>query len=180
MAIVAVRHTTVDVPAGICYGQSDVALSSSFVFEKEQVIRELSTEDFQAVYSSPLTRCRMLAEYVSKGIPVICDSRLMELNFGIWEGLKWNEINKSDEAKLWFNDWLNIPCPKGESYKQLITRVADFFKQIVKIHSCENVLIVSHGGVIRALSSLVNKTEPKDAFNISIEYGSITKLKINE
>jgi alpha-ribazole phosphatase len=178
MTIIAVRHTSVVVPVGVCYGQTDVELASTFEIEKEQVVQRLLPQSFQAVYSSPLTRCRKLTEFVSKGIPVIYDSRLMELNFGKWEGCNWSDIEKTEEAKLWFSDWLNMPCTEGESYKQLITRVEDFLKHIFSIHSRENVLIVSHGGVIRALVSLISGTDPQRAFDLKIDYGSITVLNI--
>jgi alpha-ribazole phosphatase len=176
MKIIAVRHTSVIMPFGMCYGQTDVETAASFDIEKEEIVRKLLSEDFQAVYSSPLTRCRKLAEAVSKGIPVIYDARLMELNFGIWEGHNWEEINKTDEANLWFNDWMNRSCPEGESYRQLINRVQDYLQHIIHIN--KNVLIITHGGVIRVLISQLSDIEPQKAFDMKIDFGSIVKLNM--
>lgn len=178
MTIIAVRHTTVDVPSGICYGQTDVETAATFENEKEQIVRKLLPEQFQAVYSSPLTRCRKLAETISKGLPVIYDSRLMELDFGTWEGQPWDEISRTDEAKRWFSDWINTSCPEGESYQQLIVRVQDFLRQITCIH--KKVLIVTHAGPIRALTGLISTFEKSKTFEIKIDFGSITKLIVND
>jgi alpha-ribazole phosphatase len=176
MKIIAVRHTSVDMPSGICYGQTDVETSSTFDIEKEKIAQMLLPEEIHAVYSSPLTRCRLLAEYITKDIPAIYDSRLMELNFGRWEGRYWKEIAKTDDGKLWFNDWINTSCPEGESYRQLITRVDDFLQHIILVHNNNRVLIVTHGGVIRALISQLCNIEPQKAFDMKIDYGGIVKL----
>jgi alpha-ribazole phosphatase len=178
MTIIAVRHTSVSVPEGMCYGHTDVETSGTFGIEKEQVAEKLLSENFQVIYSSPLARCRKLAESVSKGLPVYYDSRLLELNFGRWEGCTWQDIEKTDEAKLWFTDWMNIPCPGGESYKQLITRVQDFLKHISLINY--NILLITHGGVIRALISLMSGIDPRETFELEIDYGSLVKLYTRE
>jgi alpha-ribazole phosphatase len=180
MNIIAVRHTSVDVPAGFCYGQTDVNTSLAFVTEKEQVIEKIVQEQFQVVYSSPLTRCRKLAESISRDLPVIYDSCLMELNFGKWEGLFWDEICSKKESACWFSDWVNEPCPGGESYCQLLTRIRKFLWHLSCLYSNETILIVTHGGVIRSMISLLSGIDPQKAFDISIDYGSVTKLKSHE
>ena len=61
MEIYLVRHTSVDVPAGYAYGQTDVPLRHSFEDEAEVVKETLSAHTFDKVWSSPLTRCVRLA-----------------------------------------------------------------------------------------------------------------------
>ena len=63
MKLYLIRHTSVDVPQGTCYGQSNVPLKSSFEDEAEIVKKNLDGIAFDAVYSSPLSRCRKLARY---------------------------------------------------------------------------------------------------------------------
>ena len=64
MEVILVRHTSVDVPPGTCYGQTDVALRSTFPEEAEAVYRRLAGYvPFDRVYTSPLRRCIRLAEY---------------------------------------------------------------------------------------------------------------------
>ena len=91
MQITLVRHTTPDVPVGTCYGQSDVPLRASFEEEAEVVRRRLSGMAFDAVYTSPLSRCTRLAHFC--GYPdAIQDKRLMEINFGVWEMQRYENI----------------------------------------------------------------------------------------
>ena len=63
MEIYLVRHTSVDIPAGYAYGQTDVPLRPSFEDEAEAVKKNLSGHTFDKVWSSPLTRCPRLAAY---------------------------------------------------------------------------------------------------------------------
>ena len=57
MEIYLVRHTSVNVPAGYAYGQTDVPLHPTFEKEAEAVKKTLSGHTFDKVWSSPLTRC---------------------------------------------------------------------------------------------------------------------------
>ena len=64
MKIYAIRHTSVNVQPGICYGQTDVGVATSFDDEQRRVTQELEQVSFDTVWSSPLLRCRTLAESV--------------------------------------------------------------------------------------------------------------------
>ena len=84
MDVFLIRHTSVDVPAGTCYGHTDVALRPTFPEEAARVKQQLDTYTFDAVYTSPLSRCTRLATYC--GYPdALRDDRLKELNMGAWE-----------------------------------------------------------------------------------------------
>ena len=84
MVIYLMRHTAVDVPQGVCYGQTDVPLKPTFETEATQTAANLQGLSFDKVYTSPLTRCVRLATFC--GYPdAERDDRLKELNFGDWE-----------------------------------------------------------------------------------------------
>src|SRR5690606_37382738 len=89
MEIYVVRHTKVAVNKGICYGQTDVALADSFQ-EELAVLKNHLPNDFDQLFSSPLSRCKTLAEPFSSEI--IFDDRLKEMHFGDWEMKTWNDI----------------------------------------------------------------------------------------
>ena len=91
MEIVLVRHTSVGVPKGTCYGWSNVPVAATFETEAAETKRRLGTEPFDAVYSSPLTRARKLAAYCGWPSPVE-DDRLQERNMGDWEMKLFDEI----------------------------------------------------------------------------------------
>ena len=98
MRIYFVRHTSVDVPQGITYGQTDVPLNSTFETEAEQVKEQLTGLAFDAVWTSPLSRCVRLATYC--GYPdAYRDDRLKELSFGAWE-MKWMVRGRWDIKQL--------------------------------------------------------------------------------
>ena len=176
MKLIAIRHTSVNVPAGTCYGQTDIETSETYEIEREVILNQLKDESFQVIYTSPLSRCRKLAEYIANGNPVINDSRLLELNFGYWEGKLWDEISQTPEAKAWFSDWINLPCLNGESYRQLYQRVKDFTQYLKYDHPNETILIVTHSGVIRALTCLATEMELQKSFELKIDFGSINQL----
>ena len=86
-----IRHTSVDVPPGVCYGQTDVPLAPSFPEEALIVKDGLAGIHFDEIYCSPLSRCVRLAEYCGFTTPKF-DKRLMEMNFGEWEMIRYDKI----------------------------------------------------------------------------------------
>lgn len=79
MEVILIRHTSVDVPPGVCYGQTDVPLKPTF--EQEAAVTQENLKaflPFDHVYTSPLTRCVRLATYC--GYPdAERDKRIMEI-----------------------------------------------------------------------------------------------------
>ena len=84
MNIYLIRHTSVDVPKGLCYGQSDVPLRPTFEIEAAVTKAKIESIHFDMAYTSPLSRCTRLAQYCGFG-DAIRDPRILELNFGDWE-----------------------------------------------------------------------------------------------
>ena len=89
MPLVLIRHTRVDVPAGVCYGQREVPLAASFDAEAAEVWSQLPWPP-DIVWTSPSERCRKLAERLGGEVRV--DDRLRELHFGEWEGPTWERF----------------------------------------------------------------------------------------
>ena len=173
MEIYLIRHTAPKIDKGICYGQSDIDVQNSFEEEVKTIKKNLPvTIDNIAVYSSPLVRCKKLAQCFSKEITF--DERLMEVNFGDWELKPWDAINE-DELNTWMGDFVTIAPPNGESYVQLSERVNTAFDAIVKA-SGKDKIIVAHGGVIRAIVAKIKQIALKDSFNIKIPYSHVVKL----
>lgn len=175
--LTAIRHTRVEVPAGICYGQSDVPLASTYTGELEQVRLKLSGAEFDAVYCSPLSRCRILAGDLFPSVNLQFDERLMELNFGQWELQAWDNISPTAEAQAWFADYVNGRTPGGESFRDQIARTASFLEEL-KQRGIEKVAVVTHGGILRALACLLNGTEPLDAFQSKVDYGEVLRFSL--
>jgi len=170
MKLTVIRHTSVNVPAGVCYGFTDVPLNASFEAEAEIVKTHLAGQDFDKVYSSPLSRCTLLADYCGFPNPEL-DLRIKELNFGDWEMKSWMEIDKAD-AQAWFEDWLNSPAKNGESYAVMQKRVNAFMDDISS-KGDKNICIFAHGGVIRLIHVYLGIHPIEESFEFPVEYGQV-------
>jgi alpha-ribazole phosphatase len=177
MEIYLIRHTKVNVEPGVCYGQKDVELADSYPEELEAVKNKLKDIDFDAVISSPLSRAKQLATDVF-GEKVAEDPRLMELNFGDWEGKVWDEI-KDPLFPAWMDDFVNKKCSNGESFVMLRDRVLEFWNEI-KNKKCNKIAIFTHGGVIRTISAIEKNSKLEDSFNEpAADFGEIIIFPIS-
>jgi alpha-ribazole phosphatase len=175
MEIYLIRHTTPKIEKGICYGQTDIPVRDSFYDEAESVLQHLP-DSFDMVYTSPLSRCSKLAQLIQPTRSVVTDKRLLEMNFGDWEMKKWDEINQEDLHK-WTQDFVNVTVPNGENFIQLNTRVNLFMHDLAK-QNFNKVAVVTHAGIIRSFVISVLGIPEENAFRITINYGSITKINI--
>jgi alpha-ribazole phosphatase len=173
-----IRHTRVAIEKSVCYGQSDIALADTFQTELMEIRQKLTLNPDCVIYSSPLQRSLQLATAICPPVQPITDERLMELNFGNWELKKWAELNKQ-ELDDWMNDFVNVPCTGGESYTDLYKRSVAFFNQCIQ-QPHRQVLLVSHGGVIRSILSFVLQVPLSRSFSLQLDYGKISKLKITD
>lgn len=172
MEIYLIRHTTPDVPPHTCYGQTDVPLTQKGRDEIALVKQKLPSA-LEQVYSSPLSRCFDLAKNLSTN-HLEMDSRLMELNNGLWEMKKWDDIDSS-HLTLWMDDFVNVRTPEGESYHDLYERVTHFWDEMIQKEH-ETVAIVCHGGPIRAILSYLLEIPLKNSFRFNIRPGGVTHI----
>jgi len=170
------RHTALDIPAGVCYGQSEMPLAASYNQELAQVRRVLSTTTMDICFSSPLQRCRRLAEDLHPDVAI--DDRLLELNFGDWEMVRWEDMDRT-QAAFWGNHFVTQRCPGGESFADLHQRVMGFWNELAARPPAENILVVTHGGVIRSILAHARRLPLEAAFAENIPYGAVTAVAMN-
>ena len=179
MKIHLLRHTKPEIEEGICYGQSDIGLSKNINTEFESVKHTITSIEFDVIYSSPLMRCMQLAEFLSyENIEIINDDRLKEMNFGNWEMMNWQDISKENEATEWFNDYVNVKCPKGESYIDLHKRAKAFLKTLKIQNRFKTPLIITHSGVIRAFYSIIESVSLKESFDLKVDFGELKTFQL--
>lgn len=171
MKVYLIRHTAVDV-SGICYGQTDVSLKDSFEQEAAIVKDNLENIKPDAVFSSPLSRCRRLANFCGFPEPVF-DDRLKELHFGDWEGQEWDKIDMS----VWETDWINPPAPNGESFVNMYDRVSAFFNEL-KEENNNTVFVFTHGGVISCARVYFQHADINKTFELMPKYGEIVEFSL--
>ena len=172
MEIYLVRHTETVCEKGICYGQADVAIQEDYGSDFESIKKQIPSDAI--VYSSPLKRCVILANYISEE-NYKTDSRLMEMNFGDWELKKWNDIPE-DEMNPWMQDFVNVSVPNGESFVQLYERVNAFFTEIKNANPSKPVVIVTHAGVVRSILCKISNLSLRDAFQNKVDFGEVKKI----
>ncbi len=176
MEIILIRHTSVDVPKGVCYGQTDVPLRDSFKEEATITAQQLQDDVFDAVFTSPLSRCTRLAEHC--GYPdAIRDARLKELDFGEWE---MQEFDKIDDPRLqeWYDDYFHVAATGGESFIIQLQRVSEFLDEVSR-QKYGRVAVFAHGGVLICAQIYAGTLKMEDAFGALTPYGGIVRLQLN-
>jgi len=167
LTLYLVRHPRPLIAPGVCYGQLDVEAEDPAPIVA-RLRRELPAG--LPVWSSPLQRCRTLAEALQPAPRL--DARLMELDFGAWEGRPWDDIARA-ELDAWAADIDGYAPPGGEAPRQLQRRVLAFVEEL----SAGLHLLVTHAGVIRALlAAAAGETLAAALRRPAPDYGSLTRL----
>lgn len=180
MKLFLIRHTKVEIETGVCCGQSDIGVASTFQYEKERIWAEIKDVDFDAVYSSPLFRCKMLAENCFEKDKIIFDDHLKELNFGDWELQKWDDIYASPKGKIWMDNYQALSTLNGESYPEMVKRISGFYAEL-KNKNYKQVAIFTHAGVIRIFKSIIENIPIDELFSsFKPDYASITEFETDE
>jgi alpha-ribazole phosphatase len=135
------------------YGGLDAGLSQKGINQCINARKYILNIEFQKVYISESCRTRQSAEILLKDVSeeFIIDKRLNELSFGDFEGKTYEEIIRlyPEEEKQWRQNWKEFCPPGGESYREFYERVKDFMVSLEALNE-ENILVITHGGVIRA------------------------------
>lgn len=176
MEIYLIRHTQTAVPRGICYGRSDVELAETATADIAATLANIPTCDF--VHSSPSSRCELLARALSErdGVPVALNSALLEVNFGDWEGVSWNDIPRV-ESDPWAEDTWERSPPNGENERQMWLRVNRWFNNELQPRSGRHA-IVAHGGSLRILRCLILGLSAAERWEWQIRSGEVVPLRL--
>ena len=136
----------------IC-GRTDVPLSPTGRRQAEKLAARLKPVPFEVLYSSPLERALASARLLSSavGLEPILEERLVELDYGQWEGKTLQEIARYDPETLraWENDPGAVAPPGGESGAAAQRRVVSFLDPLAGRHTRGPVLVVFHKTVCR-------------------------------
>jgi probable phosphoglycerate mutase len=137
--------------------------------------RDAAVLDFVA---SPLGRARQTMELMRQamGLPPHAyrvDDRLTEIGFGAWEGMTWTEVAARDPAgyRARKRDKWHWTPPDGESYAAVAERVRPWLGTVA-----DDSVVVAHGGVARAILTLVTDLDPRGAPAIEISQGRVLAL----
>lgn len=182
MDVLLIRHTPVDAAPGTCYGRRDVLLARPVEAHFERLEAALPRVD--AVVSSPLRRCHELAHWLAqrRGVALETDPRWQELDFGQWEGRRWDDIGRTQRAALdrWALDPLGFVAPGGESVQTLHQRAQAALAELhgrAAAEGWQRVAVVTHGGPIRALLAQAMGLAPVKINALNVPFGGVFGLR---
>ena len=172
MKITLVRHTEVDEKYHKKYnGHIDIGLSKLGEEQAQKLADFFYMDKFDLVYCSDLKRARDTLKPFNQEKQAIYTEKLREKFWGKHEGLSFDEIIAQEEIVYEeFTQWIN--ALDGEEYEPYINRVREFFLEYLISLGTENILVVTHGGVIRVLISIVKNLSLEEAFSISVPYSA--------
>jgi len=185
LKIYLVRHgeTSYNADGNRYCGITDVELTEKGRRQAGDLASLLKEIPFDAVYSSPLQRARLTAATAVPHASVQVDQRLIELDFGNWEGKTRAEF--IEEAPEVWDSWNKDPekhpaggC--GESAGQLLERLQDFMAELHKNHPSGNVLLVAHNAVNRFLLASMLEVPLRNYRKLVQENSSLTIVGYEE
>ena len=175
MKLVLLRHPPAAVEQGVCYGASDPPPAPGWERWVEDVRRLIaSLPEPVTLNTSPLARCRRPAGEL--GVEAIVDQRLREMDFGTWEGRRWDEIPRAD-IERWSADLVNVAPPEGETLADLHARAVAYMEWCAQANSA-CVVAVSHGGPIRCMLAHALATPLEHLFRLRVDPGSVSVVSI--
>lgn len=135
-------------------GCKDIELSEEGLFQAK-LLKDKFENSFDYIYSSPLKRALDTANIIcsNKDIKPEIEPALREINFGEWEGLTQKEIKElyPENFNHWKTDELIAPLCGGDlSLKMASIRASQAILRIVSTHKNKKIMIVCHGGIIKA------------------------------
>ena len=173
MRLYLIRHPPPAVAEGTCYGRTDLPLAGPIDALVARLRPHLPAG--LPLYSSPLQRCRQLAEALHPRPHY--DPRLQEMDFGLWEQQSWSAIDRQ-AIDQWAADPLHFCPPRGESAAQLVQRVQGFLAELCARERSGDCILVTHAGVIKALQGLVHRLPVQAWMALGFDYGSLTLLDV--
>ena len=181
-----IRHALVDENArAILYGTMDVELCPSTLIEQAPMYQALARRLPQpALWSvTPLSRTRRTAEAIFAAgyprVPLAVEPDLIEQSLGDWQGLPHAELParlKYPVPPFWPLSGLEHP-PGGETLGHVITRVGKALERLAAAHPGQDLVIVMHGGAIRAAVAHALRIAPDTALLLSVQNLSLTRLE---
>jgi broad specificity phosphatase PhoE len=145
-----------------------------------EILRDLLARDGRApgdcgYASSPLIRARVTMDLLRTTLALAPDGyrlepRLVEISFGEWEGLTYQDVIKRDKdivERREHHKWLFRP-PGGETYEEVAARVGAWYASLDR-----DTVVTAHGGTARALIAFLGIAAPDEAVHRSIDQGVV-------
>ena len=171
---------------GCYYGRTDAVLSEKGISQARNLKEILKEVSFDYIVASPLVRAYNTAQIVmeEREQEIFGDRRLMEQDFGIFEGMTYKEIQNTypKELDAWNEEFSTYRIPKGESFADVRSRAEDFFRDIPSGRESkgEKMLIVAHKGTLGHLLAAMLKLPLDGYWNFVFEQGCYSVVDLED
>jgi alpha-ribazole phosphatase/probable phosphoglycerate mutase len=171
-------------------GHIDVPLSDNGIRQVERLSAFLSAkvqkcksaEGMSAVHCSSLGRAVKSAEIIAEpfGLEPVVHEGLKERNFGVWEGMSFDEISERwpGAFKSWAEDPLKFSPMEGESTLEARDRVMPVFHEIAGEHKDQNIAIVCHGGITRIILCELLGIPLENIFRVEQDFAALNVIEM--
>lgn len=149
MQLYVVRHGETDMGKKKIIATEEEPLNSNGISQAIDLGKELNKLNIDLIYCSPIERAKHTLELfgLDNNIPVIIEERIKERDMGTYKKAKFKDLNLET---FWGYD-SELEYPELESMKSVYERVANFLDEIKTKYGDKDILLVSHGGVLRAI-----------------------------
>ena len=147
--IYIIRHGKTELNlANVLQGRSDHPLNEEGILQAKKASEKLRSVSFDHVFSSPLIRALQTAEIIVPEKKPVIDNRLIEMDYGPYEGLDLNHL--PPEMITFFSDFVHNPAPAGmEQLSSVVDRAGAFLEEIRGISG--NILVSTHAIAMKGL-----------------------------
>jgi alpha-ribazole phosphatase len=181
--LIFIRHAETDMAGTFC-GHSNPDLNQAGHLQIKELLRSIRNEDICAVYTSDLRRAHTTAKAIGETFNVECrvSDALREINFGQWEGLTWDEIERKDPtySRRWVTEYPDLPAPGGELFCEFERRVLSQVKQLSAeaVRGGRSIAVVTHAGVLQTILTKVWGISQELALQQTKTYCSVVRHTI--
>jgi alpha-ribazole phosphatase len=170
--VLFIRHAETGMAGRFC-GHSDPELNAQGRMQLTALTHRLSAEPIDTVYSSDLRRASATAKAIAavREISQVLRPALREMDFGQWEGLRWEQIEQMDPeyARMWVERYPHLPAPSGESFQAFEARVLEEVSHLLDGNPGP-IAVVTHGGVLRVVLQHLCGRSDAEAWQQTQEY----------
>ncbi len=171
MRLILVRHPKPRCERGICYGRLDLECEPEALEDAVSRIRELAAAC--RVVTSPARRAFDLATRLEPA--AIVEPRLQELDFGDWEGWRWEDLGR-EAVEAWRQGLPDSAPPNGETLSAMAARCAEWLGSLEP--DGRPVLAVTHGGPIRLIRAILNGEPLLTYFSTVVPFAEPIELRL--
>jgi broad specificity phosphatase PhoE len=135
---------------------------------------------FAEVLSSPMTRCRETAQIIAAalGVPVRVDRELREMDFGLWEGMTFDEVQGRYPEDLW--QWKRsayaAPTGSSETFAAVLDRMGAAAERFASCHDGASVVAVTHVTPVKALVAHALGAPPAALFRMELSAAGFSRI----